>query len=85
MEKQDIPVIWASSKTRLSKYHSSATEDRSYPIYVIDQYDKLDKPAPIDQSTEIFSKYEGTRIIDRLYVAPENFKKAQKLVTDEKL
>ena len=73
-------MIWASSKARLSKYHSSSADDRAYPIYVIDQYDKWDKPSPIDQTTEIFQKYESARIIDRLYVAPENYEKAQELL-----
>lgn len=80
LEDQNINVIWASSRVRLSKYHSSSAEDRAYPIYVIDQYDKWDKPTPIDQTTEIFQKYEAARIIDRLYVAPENFTKAQEVM-----
>lgn len=84
LEEMGVDVIWASSSARLSKYHSSTPEDRSYQIWVIDQYDKWDKPTPIDQSTEIFKKYENARIIDRLYVAPENYSRAQKLLTDRK-
>lgn len=80
-----IDVIWASSKARLSKYHSGNPEDRSSPIFVVDQYDRWDKPAPIDQSTEIFHKYEGTRIIDRLYVAPEKFRDAERLLVEKRL
>lgn len=75
LENEGIEVIWASSKTRLSKYHTASEEDRSMQIFVVDQYDRWDKPAPIDQSTEIFSRYEGARIIDRLYVSPENYQK----------
>ncbi|MFN7729845.1 MAG: HD domain-containing protein [Bdellovibrio sp.] len=85
LETNGIDVIWASSKTRLSKYHSMSPEDKAFPIYVVDQYDKLDKPAPINESTEIFQKYEGARIIDRLYVAPENYAAADKILTDQKL
>ena len=84
MEEMGIDVIWASSKARLSKYHSSTPEDRAYQIWVIDQYDKWDKPTPIDQSTEIFKKYENARIIDRLYVAPENYAKAEKILIEKK-
>lgn len=73
LENEGIETIWASSKTRLSKYHSSSSEDRSMQIFVVDQYDRWDQPAPIDQSTEIFSRYEGARIIDRLYVSPESY------------
>jgi hypothetical protein len=85
LEHRGIDVIWASSKVRLSKYHSSAPEHGAPAIYVIDQYDKWDKPTPIDQSTEIFQKYEAARIIDRLYVAPENFTKAQEILSDKSL
>lgn len=85
LEEQDIDVIWASSKTRLSKYHTASAEDRAVQIYVVDQYDRWDKPMPIDQSTEIFEKYEDARIIDRLYVAPEEFSRAEKVLIDKRL
>jgi HD superfamily phosphohydrolase len=81
LQKSGIDVIWASSKVRLSKYHASSAEDKAYPIYVIDQYDRWDKPSPIDQTTEIFQKYEAARIIDRLYVAPEYFVQSQDLIS----
>ncbi len=80
LQAQGIDVIWASSKVRLSKYHSSTPEDRAYPIYVIDQYDRWDVPTPIDQTTEIFQKYEAARIIDRLYVDADHHAKAQEVM-----
>jgi hypothetical protein len=82
LESKGIDVIWASSQARLSKYHTALPEDRSNHIYVVDQYDRFDKPAPIDQSTEIFTRYEGARIIDRLYVAPESYAAAEKILRD---
>lgn len=85
LESMGIDVIWCSSKARLSKYHSGNPEDRVSPIYVVDQYDRWDKPTPIDQSTEIFHKYEGTRIIDRLYVSPEKFRDAERLLVERRL
>jgi HD superfamily phosphohydrolase len=85
LESEGIDSIWASSKTRLSKYHTASPEDRAMQIFVVDQYDRFDKPAPIDQSTEIFARYEGARIIDRLYVAPENYAVAEKLLIEKKL
>jgi HD superfamily phosphohydrolase len=85
LEEIGVDTIWASSKTRLSKYHTASPEDRAIPLYVVDQYDKWDKPTPIDQSTEIFEKYEDARIIDRLYVAPEDYLKADKLLTEKRL
>lgn len=85
LKAEGIDVIWASSSSRLSKYHSGTPEDRAYQIFVVDTYDRWDKPAPIDQSTEIFSKYEGARIIDRLYVSPENFPAADKILQTQRL
>jgi uncharacterized protein len=85
LENESIDVIWASSSARLSKYHSATPEDRAYQIFVVDTYDRWDKPTPIDKSTEIFQRYEGARIIDRLYVSPEDFKKADQLLVSRKL
>lgn len=85
LEKENIEVIWASSSARLSKYHSVSAEDKANQIYVVDQYDKWDKPASIDKSTEIFQRYEGARIIDRLYVAPENYRRAEKILSEKKI
>lgn len=82
LEQMKIDSIWASSKTRLSKYHSASEDAQSYPIYVVDQYDHLDVPAQIAQSTEIFSKYEGTRIIDRIYVDPKFSVQAKEIIRD---
>lgn len=80
IEANGIEVIWASSHARLSKYHSGSAEDKAMDIYVVDPYDKWTKPTPINNSTEIFKKYEGTRVIDRLYVAPERYTDADKII-----
>lgn len=85
LEAEGIDVIWSSSQARLSKYHSATPEDRATQIYVMDQYDRWDKPSPIDQSTEIFKRYEGARIIDRLYVSPNNFAKADTILLQKKI
>lgn len=85
LQTENIDCIWASSSTRLSKYHTITPEDRALDIYVVDSYDPFDRPAPIDKSTEIFKRYEGTRVIDRLYVAPENLARAKAMITERKL
>lgn len=85
LETAEIDVIWASSKARLSKYHAGNPEDRKDTIFVVDQYDRWVKPMPIDQSTEIFERYEKARIIDRLYVAKEDFAKAEVLLADKRI
>lgn len=85
IESHGIDVIHASSQARLSKYHQTTSDDRAYQIYVVDPYDRWDKPAPIDESTEIFQRYEGTRIIDRLYIDPNKYDKAEKILLSTKI
>lgn len=85
VEAAGIEVIRTSSKNRLSKYHTASPEEKALQIYVVDQYDRWDQPAPINQSTEIFQRYAGARIIDRLYVAPENFPAAEEIIKTVKL
>jgi HD superfamily phosphohydrolase len=84
LQNHSIDSIWASSKTRLSKYHATTDSDKSFQIFVIDQYDRWDQPVPIIESTQIFERYEDARIIDRLYVAPEVFTKAEKIIKEKK-
>ncbi|MES3036535.1 MAG: HD domain-containing protein [Bdellovibrionota bacterium] len=79
-ESEGIDTIWASSKARLSKYHTMSAEDRAFPIFVVDQYNPWEEPMLIEEATEIFQKYEGARIIHRLYVAPEKFQTAEVLM-----
>lgn len=85
LAKQGIDTIHTSSIARLSKYHSSFNAEISRQIYVVDQYDRLQKPYPIENTTEIFKKYEENRRIERLYVSPENFMKAERILTEQKL
>ncbi len=85
LEAEGIEVIRSSSKNRLSKYHTASPEENSHQIYVVDQYDRWSKPAPIGQSTEIFQRYEGARIIDRIYVAPENLERSEAILKSLKL
>jgi HD superfamily phosphohydrolase len=82
--KEGIEVIVASSQARLSKYHATQIES-SYPIYVVDQYDPMEKPVPIEQCTRIFQKYEETRRIERLYVSPEQYPAARKIIIERKI
>lgn len=78
LQKEGVDVIHTSSSTRLSKYHSTAHQG-FLQIYVKDQYDKTSLPFPIEKCTKVFQSYEGTRCIDRLYVAPEQYQLAMKL------
>jgi HD superfamily phosphohydrolase len=82
---EGIDVILSSSRARLSKYHSDTVNDNTNTIYVVDPYDRLQAPVPIQDTTEIFEKYEETRRIERLYVAPEQYTHAAQLVQDRRL
>jgi len=86
LEKNSIDTIWASSNVRLSKYHQTVENlsENQNQIFVVDQYDKWDSPSPIGMATQIFNKYEVARVIDRIYVAPENFDQAKALLAKEK-
>ncbi len=82
---EGIDVIYASSRARLSKYHSPHPLEKSSTIYVVDHLDFLGKPIPIEQCTEIFQKYEETRRIERLYVEPDKYVSARKILLERKL
>jgi HD superfamily phosphohydrolase len=85
LESAGIPVIFASSSIRLSKYHGGNSIEKNFPIFVVDHYDRLAKPYPIEETTEIFHKYDEIRRIERLYVPPELHAKAEKILVKEKL
>jgi HD superfamily phosphohydrolase len=85
LENAGIPVIFASSSIRLSKYHGGSSIEKNFPIFVVDLYDRMAKPYPIEQTTEIFQKYDEIRRIERLYVPPELHTKAERLVTQKRL
>ena len=84
LESEGVEVILASSQARLSKYHSMAEEEK-HPIFVVDQYDPMEQPVPIEECTEIFLKYEETRRIERLYVPGESYSVARKLLVERRL
>lgn len=84
LRAEGIETILSSSATRLSKYH--ATQDQeAFPIFVVDEYDQREKPVPIEKVTRVFQQYEETRMIERIYVAPEMFARSKKVVADKKL
>lgn len=85
LEGEGIHVIHSNSQARLSKYHSQSATERAFQIFVVDEYDRKSEPYPIEESTEIFQKYEEIRQIDRLYVAPEQYELAEKIMIDRKL
>jgi len=84
LTREGIEVIHASSQARLSKYHATQAQT-SNPIFVVDHSDPMEKPVPIEQCTRIFQKYEETRVIERLYVADDDYPEARRFITDRRL
>ena len=84
LHAEGVEVIRASSKARLSKYHATQAE-QGFTIYVVDQYDLMEKPIPIEQCTQIFHRYEDTRRIERLYVPPEDYARARRIMMEKRL
>lgn len=80
LEENGIHAILTNSTHRLSKYHSASPEEKSFVIYVVDSFNKMEPAYPIQESTEVFQKYEEIRKIDRIYVAPEEFERAEKII-----
>ena len=80
LQEEDINCILANSTARLSKYHSGSEQDRDYPIFVVDHYDKQAKPYRIEEQTQIFQKYEEIRRIERLYVSPEDLDRSKEII-----
>jgi HD superfamily phosphohydrolase len=85
LEREGISVIHSNSQARLSKYHGGSSSDKALQIFVVDQYDFKSSPYPIEESTEIFKRYEDIRRIDRLYVPPEDFERSERLLIERKL
>jgi uncharacterized protein len=85
LENSGIEVIHSSSQARLSKYHTASPEERAFTIYVVDEYDRQSDPFPLEEGTQIFARYEEIRSIDRLYVPPEKYNEAERLITAKKL
>jgi len=85
LEAEGIEVIHSSSQARLSKYHGGSAVDKALQIFVVDKYDYKAKPIPIEETTEIFSKYESIRRIDRLYVQPELAERAEKIMIEKRI
>lgn len=85
LNENNLPVIHVSSHTRLSKYHSGSAMDKALQIFVVDHYDYKAQPYPIESATEIFHRYEDIRTIDRIYVPPEKFDEAEKLLISKRI
>jgi len=80
LAEEGIDAIHANSQARLSKYHGGSATDKAVSIYVVDKYDYQAQPIPIEDSTEIFTRYESIRRIDRIYVAPEDYDLSEKIL-----
>ena len=81
LEDEGVELIHASSYARLSKYHQTMTDASDRRIYVVDPQG-YHKPYSVEDSTEIFKKYEQARIIERIYVRPDQKNLAENLLKE---
>ena len=78
LEKEGIKTIKANSTGRLSKYYSGEGGGND-PIFVIDSDWGAQKATRIEDTTEVFGKYQEARRIERLYVSREDFNRDQEI------
>ncbi len=74
LKTKGVGFIESTSTSQLSKYYGR--ED--FPIFV--HYDNRLSPAtdiPLEECTELFTRYSGLRSITRIYVAPESLAAAR--------
>ena len=81
LESEGVELIHASSRARLSKYHQTMTGENERRIYVVDPQG-YHKPYAIEESTEIFKRYEQARIIERIYVRPDQKNLSENLLKE---
>jgi HD superfamily phosphohydrolase len=80
LDQEGLLNVLASSEAWLSKYHPLTTAGSSRHIYVVNSFDRKEKPYPIEQSSEIFQKYEKARKIERIYVDPSQYAHAKNIL-----
>jgi len=77
-KEKGMETILANSRSHLAK--DRKTDSKPLTIYVLDSLDPHSHPSSIDLYTEIFQKYEKARVIERIYVDPEDMEKAKKIL-----
>ncbi len=81
LESEGLDFITASSTGKLSKYYYPEDQKEGFDIFVIeDNHVDPKKVTRIEEATQIYKKYEDTRRIDRVYVSPHDYVKAQKIL-----
>ncbi len=70
LQQEGVELIHASSQARLSKYHQTMSNESERRIYIVDPQGYY-QPYALEEGTEIFKRYEQARIIERIYVRPD--------------
>lgn len=75
-----VEAHWHTAKPVLSRYAVSPAEHRAEPLMVVDHRPPFG-PSPrvvrIEEVTDLFDRYERTMRIERVYVVPEDKKRAR--------
>jgi len=81
LREKQIPLIRSSSSGTISHYWRPqiGRKTDSPQIFVVDPKD-LHPVIPLERSTELFSRYAAKKVIERLYVPPEQLELARGLL-----
>ncbi len=83
LEAEGIDTIVAASTGKLSRYRFFGRKrQKAAPIYVLDRItgQPVERVRTLAEATQIFERYADERRIARLYVPPEDFDVARKLL-----
>lgn len=82
-----VDVIAAASRGRLSKTVMGQKRRNAPEICVLERTQGLpiERVRPLSESSQVFVRYADERVIERLYVAPEQEKEAKALLIEKRL
>ncbi len=83
LQAESIDVIHTASTGRLSRYARVGAKRRSAPeIFVLERTgdQPVERVRPLSEASEVFVRYAEDRVISRLYTAPEDCARAEKLL-----
>lgn len=79
LEAEGLHVLWITAKPVLSKYALKAPADRTDPLLVVDKRPPIGRQRVhrVEEVTDLYSRYERTFKLERVYVAPEERERAR--------
>ncbi|PIE18020.1 MAG: phosphohydrolase [Proteobacteria bacterium] len=78
----DLHTLWITAKPVLSRYAQSPQVLRTNPMLVVDRKPPFghERRYRIEEVTDLFARYERTAVVERVYVAPEDRRRAREVL-----